>query len=181
MRAKSGTVSKKTAAPPAKPARQSPAKKEPAIRIGVIDPEKVFTAPGMAAELALAADRLSRALETGKFCDAIERNLEVWVAVKTLVSRQNGQIDADIRNTLLQVANQVATITFAMAQKFTPEGVVPLVAINLAVSKALVDGVLDQMIRDRAYYLWQDSGGVHGSDQQFWFVAEREIRGFLVN
>jgi hypothetical protein len=31
-------------------------------------------------------------------------------------------------------------------------------------------------IRERAYALWQQDGGVHGRADQYWYQAEREIR-----
>ena len=177
MRAKSGGAPRKAAAQPAKPTRKSTAKAAAEVASGLIDPDRVFSAPGLAAELAASADGLSRALETGRFCEAIERNLELWVAIKTLVAQQNGRVDGETRNSLTQVANQVASATFAMAQDFTPDSVLPLITIDLEVSKALVDGVLSQMIRDRAYFLWQESGCQGGRDEQFWYTAEQEILG----
>ncbi len=181
MRAKSGSAPRKAAAQPAKPARKSTAKAGTDSASGLIDPDRVFSAPGLAAELAAGADGLSRALETGHFCEAIERNLELWVAIKTMVSRQNGRVDAETRSNLMHVADQVASATFAMAHDFAPDSVLPLITIDLEVSKALVDGVVNQMIRDRAYFLWQQSGCQDGRDQQFWYTAEQEIRGVTVD
>ncbi len=180
MRATPGNAPKKTAARPVKPAQASEKGATP-IASGLTDPDKVFSAPGLAEELALVADGLSKAMESGHFCEAIEHNLEVWVAIKTLVARQNGQVDAETRSSLMQVADQVAAATFAMAQVFTPDSVLPLITIDLEVSKALVGGVLNQMIRDRAYFLWQEAGSPHGTDQQFWYTAEQEIRGVVAD
>lgn len=30
-------------------------------------------------------------------------------------------------------------------------------------------------IRDLAYRLWQDAGGPHGRDQEFWYAAEAQV------
>jgi hypothetical protein len=35
------------------------------------------------------------------------------------------------------------------------------------------------MIRDRAYYIWVESGRPHGRDQEHWQEAELEIKGQL--
>jgi hypothetical protein len=51
-----------------------------------------------------------------------------------------------------------------------------LITIDLEVSKALTDGILGQMIRDRAYFLWQEAGAPHGKDEEFWYAAEQDIR-----
>lgn len=159
-----------------KKARAAAPKDESAPLSILIDPEAVYSPTGLAAELVKAADWLTSAAESGAFCEALERNLQVWVAVKSLVNRQNGQIDDETRTNLTQLADQVAAGTFVLARDITADSVTPLVAINLEVSKALVEGVLNQLIRDRAYYLWQEAGGEHGQDKQFWFTAEREIR-----
>lgn len=33
----------------------------------------------------------------------------------------------------------------------------------------------ERMIAERAYYRWQARGAPHGSDQQDWFEAERDL------
>jgi len=37
--------------------------------------------------------------------------------------------------------------------------------------------VSTQQIMERAYQLWQQRGGTHGSDVQDWLQAERELTG----
>lgn len=32
------------------------------------------------------------------------------------------------------------------------------------------------VIKDRAYQLWQDAGSPDGRDQEFWFLAESELK-----
>ena len=34
----------------------------------------------------------------------------------------------------------------------------------------------EAVIRERAYSLWQQDGGVHGRADDYWYQAEREIR-----
>ncbi len=143
---------------------------------GLVDPMVLDSPTGLASELAAAAEALSQALETGHFCEPAMRNLGLWVAVKTLANGRNGGIDPATRADLNRIADQVAATTFAMGQNFTPDSVLPLIAIDLEASRALVDGLVQQMIRERAYFLWQESGSRHGNDQGFWFAAEREIR-----
>jgi hypothetical protein len=41
------------------------------------------------------------------------------------------------------------------------------------------DAKLNEMIRDRAYYLWEAKGRPEGKDMEIWIQAEREIRAKL--
>lgn len=34
---------------------------------------------------------------------------------------------------------------------------------------------LNQMVKDRAYFIWLEKGKPHGQDMHFWFQAEKEI------
>lgn len=38
------------------------------------------------------------------------------------------------------------------------------------------EGKLGQMIRDRAYYIWESKGKPKGQDLSIWVQAEKEIR-----
>ena len=35
---------------------------------------------------------------------------------------------------------------------------------------------VDDLIRQRAYALWEQSGNTHGSEMEFWLQAERDIK-----
>ncbi|MBU2103094.1 MAG: DUF2934 domain-containing protein [Candidatus Omnitrophota bacterium] len=39
-----------------------------------------------------------------------------------------------------------------------------------------VEGKISQMIRDRAYYIWESKGKPKGQDLPIWIQAEKEIR-----
>lgn len=42
-------------------------------------------------------------------------------------------------------------------------------------NKCATKSVPSELIASRAYELWQLRGGTHGSDQQDWFRAERDL------
>lgn len=42
--------------------------------------------------------------------------------------------------------------------------------------RCLDEGKLNQMIRERAYYIWEEKGKPEGSDCDIWFQAEKDIR-----
>jgi len=37
------------------------------------------------------------------------------------------------------------------------------------------EGKLNQMIKERAYYIWESKGKPHGQDQKIWLQAEKEV------
>lgn len=37
------------------------------------------------------------------------------------------------------------------------------------------EGKLNQLIRERAYYIWESKGKPNGQDQRIWLQAEREV------
>lgn len=41
------------------------------------------------------------------------------------------------------------------------------------------DAKLNEMIRDRAYYIWEEKGRPEGKDMEIWFQAEKEIKAKL--
>jgi len=137
------------------------------------------SAAGMAGELAKAADALAVAMETGVFCPPLDHNLRLWTAIKTVIDRAEGEPGG--REGLVELANLVAASTLALAPSLTVDAVMPLIGLDLEIAKGLVDGIYDQLTRDRAYFLWLEAGGGHGADQRYWLQAESEIRGTPVN
>jgi hypothetical protein len=41
--------------------------------------------------------------------------------------------------------------------------------------KKLDEGKLDAMIKERAYYLWEEKGKPQGCDMEIWIQAKKEI------
>jgi hypothetical protein len=44
------------------------------------------------------------------------------------------------------------------------------------IGKKLDECKLNQMIKDRAYFIWLEKGKPHGQDMNIWLQAEKEIR-----
>lgn len=146
-----------------------------------LDLDAVFSPTGLAGQLATAAANLVEGLETGVLRPALEQNLELWVAIKMLLSRQNGQLDPSLSGSLGQTAETVTDTIFATGNGISPEALQWLISVNLELAKQLTNSVIHQMTADRAYFLWQEAGAVHGTDQQYWFTAEADIRNALAN
>lgn len=162
------------------PAKSTAVAKNRTQRASVhLDLEEVLSPAGLAQQLAAAAAALSDGLESGRNAPALEHNLELWVAIRALATRQNGQLDPGVRDSLLKAADAVATITFGTARGFSPETVMQLIKIDLELAKGLSNAMLRQMTSDRAYSLWQKDGCRPENDQHYWFAAEAEIRGAM--
>lgn len=134
-----------------------------------------FTPSGLAYELAAAADALSDALESGNVCEPLDRNLQVWVAIKTLANNPHNSLSPELRQDLTDLADRITATTFAMAKEFSSDSILHLIEASVNLSKTLSDAVIEQLVRERAYALWQEAGADHGRDQEFWFTAQREI------
>lgn len=164
-----------------KPAVATPRKKAPAAPPPC--PEVDFTAlgsvQGLASALAASAADLCKATEDGLFCEPLNRNLELWVAIKALLGSAPDSVAEPSRANLTQLAGHVAAYTTALARDFAPERVAQLIEINLKIAQGLIEGVLNQVIRDRAYYIWLESGCPQGRDQEHWCQAEQEIKGLM--
>ncbi len=128
--------------------------------------------------LAEAAILLEHARHTGgaELTAALENNLQLWVAIRTLVERPNSPIPKEIRENLIKLGQFVAQKTFEVGKSPKPATIDSLITINLHIAEGLLEGIVSQRIRDRAYYLWELDGCQHGRDQDHWAQAEREIR-----
>jgi flagellar biosynthesis regulator FlaF len=128
--------------------------------------------------LAEAAILLEHARHTGgaELTAALENNLQLWVAIRTLVERPDSIIPVEIRENLVKLSQFVAQKTFEVGKSPRPATLDSLITINLHIAEGLLEGIVSQRIRDRAYYLWELDGRQHGRDQDHWAQAEREIR-----
>ncbi len=128
--------------------------------------------------LAEAAILLEHARHTGgaELTAALENNLQLWVAIRTLVERQDSVIPVEIRENLIKLSQFVTQKTFEVGKSPRPATLDSLITINLHIAEGLLEGIVAQRIRDRAYYLWELDGCQHGRDQDHWAQAEREIR-----
>ena len=134
---------------------------------------------GLAAALTSAAAELCAATEDGRVCPPLDRNLRLWVAIKTMMGADSAVVPDFVRGNLLQLADRVTAFTAAVGRDFSPERVTQVAEINLKIAQGLIESTLSQLIRDRAYYIWLESGCPEGRDQEHWGAAEQEIKGLM--
>ena len=144
-----------------------------------IDLSTLDSTHGLAAALTAAGADLCRATEDGHFCEPLDRNLQLWVAIKTMMNRATASVPDAVQGELVRLADRVAAFTAMVGRDFSPERAIQLAEIDLKIAQELIETTLNQMIRDRAYYIWMESGCPQGCDQEHWSMAELEIKGLM--
>lgn len=123
--------------------------------------------PAESGALALsdAARDLDDAQDAPSFLRALERNRQVWQ-----VLAESGCHGPDRRLTDYAVAT-----TSAMGNAgLNDDRVNALIEINRQVSAHLAAGTDIEQIRERAYFIWENTGRPHGQDIDHWLLAEME-------
>lgn len=83
--------------------------------------------------------RLKRQEEPAKLVEALEVNLYLWVAIKTIVERSELDIPDALRQNLIRLANYVADVTMKAGVEISESEVDTLVNINLQVCEGLLE------------------------------------------
>ncbi|WP_337995996.1 flagellar biosynthesis regulator FlaF [Oleispirillum naphthae] len=93
--------------------------------------------------LTQAAVALSQALEKNDqtaLAAALDENLNLWTAIKTLVARDDCKLPADIRTSLTRLSDYTAKVTFDLSKDRLSEKVEALVNTNLQIAEGLLEG-----------------------------------------
>jgi flagellar biosynthesis regulator FlaF len=73
-------------------------------------------------------------------CEALDKNLQLWVAIKTLVNLDSCQLSEELKENLRRLTEFVADTTFTYGIEI-PDGVIDaLTRINLQISEGLLEG-----------------------------------------
>lgn len=101
--------------------------------------EQAFQLARSAVELDLA--RQHRKKDPVGMAVALNNNLEVWIALRTLAERDDCPLSDQVRNNLTQLSNFVAQKTFANSGDMTEDSFATLININLQISEGLMEGL----------------------------------------
>lgn len=71
---------------------------------------------------------------------ALDHNLQLWVSIRTLVSRPNNLLPGQIKDNLKKLANYVADTTFKHGGSASEQIIDSLININLQISQGLLEG-----------------------------------------
>lgn len=107
---------------------------------------------GVAEEQALALSRgallldqaRQKAQNGGLLTSALNENLEVWVAIKTVAERTDSGLSEGVRENLIRLSNYVADTTFRSVEEMSEQAIDTLININLQISEGLLEGLSSQ-------------------------------------
>ena len=93
--------------------------------------------------LTQAAVGMSQALaenDEGALVAALDANLKVWTAIKTLVAQKDNHLPEDIRVNLTRLAEYTAKVTFDLSTDRRAQKIETLINTNLQIAEGLLEG-----------------------------------------
>lgn len=90
--------------------------------------------------IALDAANQQRAAAPAALVAALNTNLELWVALRSVVMKVECNLADATKQNLVRLSEFVATKTFEGIEKLSEEGVKSLININLQISEGLLEG-----------------------------------------
>lgn len=79
--------------------------------------------------------------DPGCLVAALEANLELWVGIRTLVSRSNEALSGDAKGNLLRLSQYVASETLSKGAEIDNDTLNTLININMQISEGLLEGM----------------------------------------
>jgi len=123
-----------------------------------------------------AASLLVEADTPEKVNVALDHNLRLWVAIKTVLQNEENTLDAEVKANLRNLAEYVkATSMEATQGTIEMRKLVSLSRINMHIAEGLLRGQQNRMIQERAYEIWEREGRPEGREMDHWLRAEAEI------
>ena len=110
-----------------------------------IIPDEMSVAEEGAFQLSQAAVKLDQARsekdgKPGGLVDALNQNLEVWVAIRSIVMREDCPLSSETKDNLIKLSKFVADKTFAGIDTIADSTLESLININLQISEGLLEG-----------------------------------------
>ena len=91
--------------------------------------------------LSEAAIRLDQARNDKELlATALERNMEIWVAIRTLVSRAGDRVQGETKDNLVRLSQFVAETTMKHGVDIPEASLDTLININLQIAEGLLEG-----------------------------------------
>lgn len=92
------------------------------------------------ADVAVALSHALSEQDDAALAQALDQNLQLWVAIRTLATRDTNALPREVRDNLIQLSHFVAQKTFEMREGFPPDSVEALARINLQICEGLLEG-----------------------------------------
>ncbi|HEY0837833.1 MAG TPA: DUF2934 domain-containing protein [Azospirillum sp.] len=111
---------------------------------------------------------------------ALDHNLKLWVAIKTVVQDDANQLAAEIKENLRSLAQFVSATTMEATEgTIEARKLVSLARVNMHIAEGLLSGQKNKMVQERAYEIWEHEGRPEGRGMEHWLRAEMEISDLL--
>lgn len=125
-----------------------------------------------------AAQLTEAASKKGDIALALDQNLRLWMAIKTLAQKANGSFDGELSQRLIRLSEYVAQETIRVGSGALPDSTLAtLVNINVQIAQGMLDATAQEAIRLRAHQIWEEQGRPDGQDVAHWIQARRELLG----
>lgn len=127
-----------------------------------------------------AASTLLESDAPEKVTVALDQNLKLWIAIKTVLLNDDCPVEPEVKANLRNLAQYVVSTTMLATQgAIETRKLVSLARLNMNIAEGLLSGQRNRMIQERAYQIWQDEGCPEGREQEHWLRAEAEITGLF--
>lgn len=77
--------------------------------------------------------------EQGRLAAALDNNMEVWVAIRTLVNQKDNPLPDETKQNLIKLSQFVTQTTMAQGIELPPEVLDTFININLQISEGLLE------------------------------------------
>lgn len=127
-----------------------------------------------------AASTLLESETPEKVTVALDQNLKLWIAIKTVLLNSDCPIEPEVKANLRNLAQFVVSTTMLATQGTIEERrLISLARLNMNIAEGLLSGQRNRMIQERAYAIWQEEGCPEGREQEHWLRAEAEVSGLF--
>jgi len=77
--------------------------------------------------------------DQGMLAAALEKNMEVWIAIRMMVSREDSGLNQETKDNLIKLSQFVAETTMTHGVELPEESLDTLININLQISEGLLE------------------------------------------
>lgn len=91
-------------------------------------------------EAAVALDHARQEKDPKQMAAALENNIQVWMAIKTVAERPEVHLPETVRINLGRLAEFVAATTLSAGAQISEEAINTLINVNLQISEGLLEG-----------------------------------------
>lgn len=147
---------------------------EAVLRSGLTDPQRDSLT------LMQAAGALLEAETTPDLEFALDQNLKLWVAIRTIVNGPSCALPDEVKDSLRTLAKfSIDTTLEAVSGSFEPRKAISLARIDMAIAEGFLKAEQNRLIAERAYEIWEEENRPEGKNVEHWLRAEQEMAAVI--